>query len=238
MTKFQPRLWPTVITFVMLAILIGLGSWQLERRAWKTELLATIAERMDAPPVELEAGAVDRAAWVFRNVTVSGHFADVAPFHLYGRTHDGKAGVHLIAPLIRDDGSVVLIDRGFVPFLPGGALADYRHDNGPVTVNGVVREPEPAGWFLPDSKPAQNIWYAVEPNAMAEASHLALATPLYIAQRPNGASGWPAATVGSEGTGIRNEHLNYAIFWYSMAVALIVIYFMSSMRRARISDSL
>jgi cytochrome oxidase assembly protein ShyY1 len=70
--------------------------------------------------------------------------------------------------------------------------------------------------------------------AMAKTLALPLA-PLYIAAKPTGAAGWPAATGGTEGTGIRNEHLNYAIFWYSMAAVLALIYVMSS-RGPRSSD--
>ncbi len=232
MIAFRPRLWPTIIVLMMLPILIGLGIWQLHRLTWKTELLATIAARMNAAPVDLPAMIVDSQGWAFRNVTLSGHFADVEPFHLYGRIYNGKAGVHLLIPLIRDDGSAVLVDRGFVPFEAGGALVDYRREQGPVTVTGVVREPEPAGWFLPRAKPAENIWYAVDIAAMAAASHLNLA-PIYVAARPSGETGWPAATGGTEGTGIRNEHLNYAIFWFSMAGALLLIFVLSSRPRRR-----
>jgi surfeit locus 1 family protein len=230
MIPFRPRLWPTIIALVMLAILIGLGTWQLERRAWKTELLATIAERMNAAPVELPGAIDDPKAWLFRNVQVTGHFANDRALDLYGRTFDGKAGVHLLVPLIRDDGGAILIDRGFVPFSHDNALADFATVDGRLTVTGVARAPEPGGLFLPSSNPARNIWYAVDLPAMSTATGSTLA-PLYIAARPSGGV-WPAATGGTEGTGIRNEHLNYAIFWFSMAAALAVIYVMSSWRGA------
>jgi surfeit locus 1 family protein len=235
MTAFRPRLWPTIITLILLAILIGLGSWQLERRVWKTALLTTIAERMDAAPVDLPHDIASPPDWLFRNVQVTGHFANDHGFDLYGRTFDGKAGVHLLVPLIRDDGSAILVDRGFVPFSHNNALADFGTVDGRLTVTGVARLPEPGGWFLPSSKPAENIWYAVDMHAMSAAAGLMLA-PIYIAARPSGAPGWPAATGGTEGAGIRNEHLNYAIFWYSMALALIVIYVMSSVRRLPASE--
>jgi surfeit locus 1 family protein len=230
MTRFNPRLWPTIITLVMLTILVGLGTWQLERRAWKTELLATIAERMNAAPVDLPADIDDPSGWRFRNVQVSGHFANDHALDLYGRTYDGKAGVHLLVPLIRDDGGAILVDRGFVPFVHDNALAEFPTDDDRLTLTGIVRLPEPGGWFLPSAKPAENIWYAVDIPAMSAATGLRLA-PIYIAARPSGSAEWPAATGGTEGTGIRNEHLNYAIFWFSMAAALLVIYGMSSLKR-------
>jgi surfeit locus 1 family protein len=231
MRGFRPGLWPTIIALIMVVILGNLGAWQLRQRVRKTDLLATIAQRMNAPPVELPSAIDDPKAWLFRNVQVTGHFANDRMLDLYGRTFDGKAGVHLLVPLIRDDGSAILVDRGFVPFSNSNALADFAAVDGGLTVTGVARAPEPGGWFLPSSKPAQNIWYAVDIEAMSAATGFMLA-PIYIAARPSGASGWPIATGGTEGTGIRNEHLNYAIFWFGMAAALIVIYVMSSWRGA------
>jgi surfeit locus 1 family protein len=214
----------------MLVILLGLGTWQLHRRVWKTELLATIAARTDAEAVALPAAIDDPAAWSFRRVRASGRFANDKALWLYGRTYDGKAGVHLIVPLLRDDGPAVLVDRGFVPFEQGNALAHYDAADGPTEVEGIVRLPEPGGWFTPNSAPGANIWYAVDPVAMGATAGAAL-LPVYVAVRPGGGTGWPAGTGGTEAAGIRNEHLNYAIFWYAMAVALTVIYVLSSRSR-------
>ena len=230
MTRFRPKLWPTILMLLMLPILLGLGTWQLQRRTWKTELLATIAARMTGDPVSLPSDRLDPRAWSFRLVRLSGHFAGDRPLQLYGRTYDGKAGIHLLTPLIRDDGPPVLVDRGFVPIGQGNALAEYRRVDGPVDIEGVFRLPEPPGWFLPASSPGDNIWYSVDIPAMTKATGLDLA-PFYVAARPTGVAGWPAATGGTEGTGIRNEHLNYAIFWYSMAGVLVLIYVLSSRSR-------
>jgi surfeit locus 1 family protein len=232
MIQFRPRPWPTIIALVMLAILLGLGTWQLERRVWKTELLATIAQHMNANPIELPPRIDDPDAWRFRNVRLAGRFDNAHALRLYGRTLDGKAGVHLLVPLIRQDGAPILVDRGFVPFATATALADITSSDDPQDLFGVVRLPEPAGWFLPASNPAENIWYAVDIPRMSAATGLALA-PVYVAARPQGGAGWPQATGGTEGAGIRNEHLNYAIFWFSMAGVLIAIYVASSTRRVR-----
>lgn len=231
MFGFRPRFWPTLIAAAMLPILLGLGTWQLHRRAWKTELLATIGERIHGPAVALPADAAP-SEWRFRHVTVSGRFANDQAFHLYGRTMDGKAGIHLLVPLIREGAPPLLVDRGFVPFQDGSVLAPYATDASPVLVDGIVREPETAGWFMPANDPARNLWYAVDVAAMSRQTGLPLA-PLYVAASAGLHDGWPAATGGTEGTGIRNEHLNYAIFWYSMALVLIVIYVASNRKTTR-----
>jgi surfeit locus 1 family protein len=227
---FRPRKWPTILTIAMLPILIGLGTWQLHRRVWKENLLASIAAGMNAPSIALADRIDDPQGLQFHAVSVRGRLDPDHEFHLYGRTFDGKAGIHLVVPLIRDSGDPVLVDRGFVPFDQGSTLATYAKPAGPVELPGVVRTPEPAGWFMPASRPDDNIWYSVDIAAMAAASGLSLA-PIYVAAKPSGDPGWPRGTGGTEALGIRNEHLNYAIFWYSMAAALVAIYILSSRGR-------
>jgi surfeit locus 1 family protein len=230
--QFRPRLWPTLIALAMLAILIGLGTWQLHRRDWKEALLAQIATSMSAEPISLPATLPDPASWTFRRVRIAGRFDSAHAFWLYGRTYGGKAGIHLVAPFLRDSGDAVLVDRGFVPFDHGSTLAPFAQDDGPVEIDGIVRAPEPAGWSVPANKPGENIWYAVDIPAMAQSAGRPLA-PVYVAARPHAGESWPAGTGGTESLGIRNEHLNYAIFWYSMAAVLAAIYILSSRSRSR-----
>ena len=237
MTGFRPRFWPTVIALIMMAMTTGLGTWQVHRLAWKTDLLAKIAQRMNGDAVPLPTDIADPADWTFRHVHVAGRFDDSRVFWLYGRTYDGKAGIHLLVPLIRAEGDAVLVDRGFVPFDHGSELAEHRPAGGDAEIDGVARQPEPGGLFMPANQPDRNIWYTVDVPAMSKSAGRPLA-PIYVAAKSDGGPGWPAATGGTEGTGIRNEHLNYAIFWYSMTLVLAVIYVMSSRVRPKSSDTL
>jgi surfeit locus 1 family protein len=235
MMGFRPRFWPTVTALIMMAITIGLGTWQVHRLAWKTELLATIAQRMNSDAVSLPADIANPADWAFRHIHVAGRFDADKALWLYGRTYDGKAGIHLLVPLIRDGGGAILVDRGFVPIEHGNVLDTYRPADGPAEIDGIVRLPEPGGLFVPGNEPDKNIWYSVDIPSMSKATGQTLA-PVYITAKSDGSTGWPAATGGTEGTGIRNEHLNYAIFWYSMALVLAVIYLMSSRVRPKSSE--
>jgi surfeit locus 1 family protein len=234
MTGFRPRFWPTVTALIMMAMTAGLGTWQVHRLAWKTDLLAKIAARMNGDAVPLPADIANVPGWGFRHVHVAGRFDGGKALWLYGRTYDGKAGIHLLVPLVRAQGNAVLVDRGFVPFEHGSELAQYRPADGDVEIDGVAREPEPGGLFVPANQPGKNIWYTVDVPAMTQATGESLA-PLYVAAKSDGNPGWPAATGGTEGTGIRNEHLQYAIFWYSMTLVLAVIYVMSSRVRPKLS---
>ena len=242
MMRFRPRFWPTVTALIMMAMTAGLGTWQVHRLAWKTDLLAKIAQRMNGPAVPLPADIANVPDWGFRHVHAAGHFDTGKALWLYGRTHDGKAGVHLLVPLVRDQGDTVLVDRGFVPFEHGGALAAFEPaEDGPVEIDGIVRQPEPGGLFVPSNQPDRNIWYSVDMPGMSKQLAMPLA-PVYLAEKAGGHPhlgvqfDWPAATGGTEGTGIRNEHLQYAIFWYSMTLVLAVIYAMSSRVRPKQSN--
>jgi surfeit locus 1 family protein len=236
MMGFRPRFWPTVTALIMMAMTTGLGTWQVHRLAWKTDLLAKIAQRMNGDAVPLPADIQDPPGWAFRHVHAAGRWDQGKALWLYGRTYDGRAGIHLLVPLIRDDGPAVLVDRGFVPFDHGSTLMAFE----PVwpysiEINGIIRQPEPGGLFVPSNQPDRNIWYSVDMPSMSRQLDMPLA-PVYIAEKPGDQPhggiqfDWPAATGGTEGTGIRNEHLQYAIFWYSMTLVLAVIYLMSSRR--------
>ncbi len=237
MMGFKPRFWPTVVALIMIAIMVFLGTWQIHRLGWKTDLLATIAARMNGEPVPLPALISDPSSWTFRRVQVSGHFAADQALWLYGRTYDGKAGIHLLVPLIRPEGDAILVDRGFIPFDHGSTLAAFEPAwPGLVEIDGIVRQPEPGGLFVPSNQADRNIWYSVDMPNMSKQLDMPLA-PIYIAERPGGQPhagvqfDWPVATGGTEGTGIPNDHRSYAIFWYSMAVVLAGIYVISSVSR-------
>ena len=227
---FRLRPWPTAIALIGVAILLGLGTWQLQRRAGKEELLATIAARMEAPSATLPANFTDPDSWTFRRAKAEGHFINGKTIWLYGRTFDGKAGIHLLVPLDRGQGAALLVDRGFVPLETGNKLASFSPADGQTTVQGIVRAPEPPGLFSPSNLPDKNIWYDVDIPAIEKTLGVTLA-PVYLAVEASSAVGWPAATGGTESSGIRNEHLNYAIFWYTMAAVLSAIYLLSSRSR-------
>src|SRR6188768_3882078 len=100
-SRFRPEFWPTVFLIPALAMLIGLGIWQLERRVWKTDLIERIEHGLAAAPAPLPA-VIDDPAFDYRHVTVTGRFDPAHEFRLLARVHDGNAGIQVVSPLIRD----------------------------------------------------------------------------------------------------------------------------------------
>ncbi len=246
------RLVPLLLMLPMLAILLALGTWQLERRAWKADLLERIEAGLRGPAAPLPADIGDPAGWEWRRVTVEGRFDHAAEMRLLARTHEGRVGIHLVTPLLRPEGPPVLIDRGWVPETgltasdaPGETpAAAIARPEGPVTVEGVARLPAGPGWMQPDNDPPANRWFWIDLTAMAEAAGLDAVAPLLIEALPGGQEDVGQAANGPEAypTGIAprvdlpNNHLQYAITWYAFAAILIAIFLVdrrSDRRRRR-----
>lgn len=207
-----------------LLTLLGLGTWQLERRGWKAELIGRIEERAAAVPVPLPARIDDAEAWDFRRVTLGGTFRHDRAMPVIARPREGRAGYELVTPLERPDGAPVLVNRGFVPM---DGLAAVTRPEGPVTLTGVVRVPRPAGLFQPDNRPGAATWMRVDVAAMVAAAGLTEALPVVVELPPS--AGSPGGVVSR--VDLPNDHLQYAITWYSLAGVLTVIFLLSQRRR-------
>lgn len=224
MTGFRPALWPTVMTVPALAALVALGTWQVERLAWKEALIAERAAGLAAPPLALPREVEDPAGLAFRRVTVRGRFRHEAEFHLLATSRTGRAGYHVITPLVRGDGgATVLIDRGWVPYErkdPETRAAGQL--DGTVPVTGIVRGPGAQGRFVPDNRPEENTWYWRDLDAMAARAGPDVRPLLVEAGPAPNPGGYPLG--GQTRTELANRHLGYALTWYALAAALAVIY--------------
>jgi surfeit locus 1 family protein len=222
---------PGIATLVAFAILIGLGTWQLERLSWKENLLTQIRTRAYAPP-----GAIlPRTEWThwraaddeFRHVQVSGTFLNADEVLVHGIA-PGTAGTpllgyYLFTPLRLSEGGVVMINRGFVPEnLRDPASRRANMPEGEVTVTGLVRAPEPKTWFVPANRPADKEWFTRDPAAMAAAKGLTVA-PFYVAaDRDPDPAAWPRG--GQTPLELPNNHLQYAVTWYGIALTLVGVF--------------
>ena len=212
------------IVFGALLFFIGfvmLGSWQVQRRAWKLDLIERVDSRVHAPAVDAPEPAhwsqVSAANDEYRHVRVSGRFMDAATVRVQAVSELG-AGFWLLTPLRQDDGSVVLVNRGFVP-------AEARVPTPPapptaVSVTGLLRLTEPGGGFLRHNDPAANRWYSRDVAAIAESRGLNRVAPFFIdADAAPGDASSPDAPVGGLTViAFHNNHLVYAITWYTLAV--------------------
>jgi surfeit locus 1 family protein len=226
-------LWPAVMTVAGVAMLIALGNWQMRRLAWKEGLIGAITERTHADPVPLavaEARAAEGGDIEYTRVTARGRLLEDHELDFYAIDERFGPGYHLLTPLQRADGSVVFVNRGYVPLdLKGADKRSAPEEE--VEITGLVRRPETAGTFTPVNDPAQNIWYWRDLDAMAAAALGPLGGPgaprivpfVIEAEVPPGAAeGWPKG--GVTRLELPNRHLEYALTWYGLAAALIAVF--------------
>lgn len=226
------------------AVLVGLGTWQMERLAWKEALLARVEARIHAAPQPVpppaDWPALTREADEYRRITVTGTFDHAKEALVYtvrgdGRRTDEGTGLPGGDAAGRADGPPILVNRGFVP-------ADRRDPatraegqvSGAVKVVGLLRFPEEASFFVPANDPARGSFYRMEPAEIAAAHGVAGAAPFVIdADATPVPGGLPLG--GGTRIAFPNRHLEYALTWYGLAGALVGvgIAVVLSRRRAR-----
>jgi surfeit locus 1 family protein len=228
----------TVLSTAALAVLIGLGLWQLQRLQWKEGLIAQIEARVKAEPVLLkEAVAQARAGEdvSYLRVRVEGRFDNANERYLFA-VSDGTPGWHVITPLATPDGEVVLVDRGFVPdALRDPAARPQGELNDAVTMTALARPPETQGLFVPDNEIERNRWFWRDLKAMTGSMFGDGAkdvAPFFLeAERSGVPGGWPRG--GESRLDLPNNHLQYAITWFLLALCLVVIYVLYMRTRLR-----
>lgn len=244
---FRPLFWPTLMTALVLPILVGLGLWQLDRLEWKRTLIAQIETRLAEPAIPLpppeDWAALDPDALQYHRVTVTGVLDHDREVHWFANPVDGRIGYHIITPLAVATGAYVLVDRGFVPVeLKDPALRRAGQTIGQVTVTGVARASTRRGWLDVADDPENNVWLVRNIAAMAKAAGLPVIAPILIeaeAAYPEeqALDSWPQALwpprlvqPGPAQIGarppieIRNAHLDYALTWFGLGLALVIIY--------------
>ncbi len=230
---FRPSLWPTLISVPALVLLLGLGTWQVQRLYWKTALIDRLESRMAAPAMDLPATLSDPDAAEFRRGRVAGRFLHAREMYLLGTSPRGNAGFYVVTPLLRAEAPPVLVNRGWVPpERKHPARRQAGQPPGQVVVEGIVRKAQTPGWFTPDNEPDKNLWFTIDPAAMGRAAGLDRVAPVYLqaqaVEAPRGAPlGLPSELK------LRNQHLQYAITWYALALALVVIYVLYHRQRQR-----
>lgn len=214
-----------------LAILLALGTWQVQRLHWKEALLASIAERTAAAPQPLDAierRFAETGDVEYWPVTATGTFLNDRERH-YLATWNGQSGFYVYTPLRLDGDRIVLVNRGFVPYdLKDPAKRPQGEVSGTVAVTGLARDPLAAkpSFIVPENDPRKNIFYWKDRDAMASSAGLATGesslVPFFIDAGPGAApGGWPVGGVTI--IDLPNSHLQYAVTWYGLAGALVVV---------------
>jgi len=235
MSGFRPQLIPTLVTIPVVLLCAALGGWQLQRLEWKRALIAQREAAVTGAPVALPQTLADARALEFHAVVDDGVFLNDKEIFLGAIGPKGAAGFDLLTPLREKGERVVFVNRGFVPTeLKDPARRAAGQPSGPVRVAGLLRvsPDKKPGWFVPDNRADINYWFWVDLPAISAAAGLTNVAPFTIdADAAPNPGGWPKG--GATPLVLPNDHLQYAITWFSLAIVALVIYLLSQRGGAR-----
>jgi surfeit locus 1 family protein len=231
----RPRglLVPGLFTLVGVALLIGLGIWQLERKVWKEALIESITRRATTAPAALPPperwASLDPAADEFTRVAFRAEFENDQEALVFAsgtalRPDVSGPGYWVFTPARLAGGARVVVNRGFVPDAQSDAASRAAgRVSGPVNIIGALRWPERAGWFTPAGEPARNLWFARDHLAIAAAKGWGSVAPFYVEQEaPPAPGGLPRP--GKLVVSLPNNHLQYALTWFGLAFVLAAVF--------------
>jgi surfeit locus 1 family protein len=243
-----------VAAVVLFCAFMMLGTWQVQRRTWKLDLIARVNERVHAPPVPppppAEWPQVTAANSEYRHVRVTGTFLNKSETLVQALTELG-AGYWVLTPLRLADGTLLMVNRGFVaPERRDRAAHEAGAATADATVTGLLRISEPKGAFLRRNDPVKGLWYSRDVEAIAAARGLSRVAPYFVDEEAAAGDGQRVAdaSVGTDGElvaasrsaqaaaqtpasapvggltviAFRNTHLTYAITWYGLALMVLV----------------
>lgn len=220
---------------LLFAGFVALGTWQMQRLQWKTALIERVGQRVHAAPVPAPAFTewpqITAGTHEYRHVRVTGNYLHALATRVQATTALGS-GYWLLTPLRSTDGSIMLINRGFLPLSAPAAHAgddkqatraapgqDDAETHGQVTVTGLLRISEPGGAYLRRNDAVNNRWYSRDVHAIAAARGLPWVAPYFIDADAGASAAAAAGPIGGLTViAFHNNHLVYAVTWYALAL--------------------
>jgi len=219
----------------------ALGTWQVQRLKWKVALIDELEEKLQREPMTLPKRINLNAIpdFAFRKVMLKGHWDTKHAILLGPRVRNGTNGYHLVVPLVRDNGSTVLVDRGFV----SKELADScktHLESGEVEILGMLRTSHVRNNFTPDNHPERNEWFWADVDAMAEyaGGEKAGVQPVFVEEIFEGHAGDISSRLKhgipigrAPVVDVRNSHASYVATWYALSAFTSVMFVRLLMKR-------
>jgi surfeit locus 1 family protein len=229
-----PGVGAAVVVVICVAILIGLGVWQLYRLQWKEGVLKHVAELQSAPARPLAEVLKAGGDLDFVRASFDCPDLETRPLLRLFAVKDGAAGYRLITacPISAAGYSSILVDRGFTPMEQAEAATRPGRAMLPGPVVGILRKGDAATFVTPKNRVAENLWYSRDVPAMAARLRASNPVPVYLmVERP--APVGPGPIPAPIPADIPNRHLEYALTWFGLAAALIGVYAAMLLRRRR-----
>lgn len=223
----------SVLMLALAVLCLWLGTWQMHRLAEKEALIAAVDQRLDAEPIPVPPAAewpgLDVDALNFQPVSLTGAFRYNQTVTVFTSLSEARGqasgpGYWVVTPFVLADGGTVFVNRGFIPQeMQEAAVSDAEGDEAQVTISGLLRPAEAAGWMMPEADSSNRIDWVRDPARLAEMVDPALApiAPFYV-DLPAGPPGtFPQG--GETVVEFPNNHFGYALTWYGFAIVAVVM---------------
>ncbi len=226
-----PKIIPLISFLIALAILLGLTSWQLKRLVWKNNLINERINKYESEPSDLDKIIAPQDE-EFRKVLVKGKLINDFELFMPALSKRGNNGYHILVPLKTSSGKNIIFDTGWVPL----AMKEIENRKNNINFNegefkAVIRLPGRKGYFQPDNDPKGNFWFFIQPKLMERTLEIKLEENFYLEAVDNGPNGFPLGN--QTRIYLRNNHLQYAITWFLIALGLVGVFFFANIKKIK-----
>ena len=222
---FRPG-WPlTILVLASLAVLVTLGTWQVQRLQWKLDLIERVEAGLEAEPVPLPPGETAIRELDHRPVIATGTLRHDRAFAKGSEQQGGIPGARLLVPLERAAGVPIVVDLGWIPEPVGERFGLLPEPIETLTGTLYLDHPATRPPFRPENEPEARRWFWLDTEALRAWTGMPDLASATLVRRPDGIERAPPIADPPAMT-LSNDHLGYALTWYGLALGLLVIYFL------------
>ena len=235
--KVHLNFWMTVSALPVFLLLIGLGTWQLERLKWKEKIIAERMQRFSAPLLSIgDIKNQELPNFEFRRISVGGRYLHAREMLVVNKVWRGQPGFHLITPFKTNIGGTLLVNRGWVPMDWPENKSAKAQSKSTLELIGNIRLDGRTNLWIPDNEPNKNVWFFIDVEEMAAKANLKDYYPYLLELRSSKKSvGYPKALLSR--INVRNKHFEYALTWYALAITLFIIFVAFHIRKREYKHS-
>lgn len=233
---FRPGLWPTLAGLFFFGLTLWLGNWQLSRAEYKRELQARYDRMQEDGVVQIGALTVDKEDLIYRTVEVRGRFVPGGEIFIDNRVYKTRAGYHVYAPfLIEGTTQHVLVNRGWVEVVAArrDVLPQVTPVNGIVTLRGIAVDTRSRYLELKGAEPRGGLWQNLDFERYRQAFGKPL-QPILVEQTSDTGDGLMRDWLRPD-TGV-GTHISYAIQWFGLAAAIVVLWLVLNVKREKSAE--
>ncbi|WP_410521432.1 SURF1 family protein [Candidatus Tisiphia endosymbiont of Parasteatoda lunata] len=221
MGKCQVQLLPLLLTILAFVILLSLGFWQIARLQEKELFLSSMKNNLNNPPINIKTLSGNK---LYAKIRANGYFLEGKNLHLYGRRSMSteKDGYYLVTPFQTDDNKIILVVLGWFAGRHKKNIDNIINNS--MEITGVILPGEKTKLFVLDNDVKNNVWFTLDLTQASDVLGLKLEDFYLVMEGNNNRSDILKSLSIENLLNVRNDHLEYAITWFALAISLAVIF--------------